>query len=396
MLTLVQIKWRTQVCKDHQCMRKFLRSLNTDTSKETYGYKFQKFMNWLVTETHVKNNEEFETLLEWDSDKITDVLEDYVDYMESRGDRNCGTDLAAPELFFQNNRKLWHRELVRGGIKKDSGVLPGGELPIEDDELQAVYFGTPDLRKRAMISMLSSLGIRPGAFFDPVLRFKHLVPIEDCYAIRIYDGFKEGYWGFLIPEARKDIDDYKAERIARGEKITNESPLIATLPSRWNAKNDYMTDDNLRTILEKMIKGKVKRVKTGNRYDKALITMFRKRFNTKLKLNNTVNSNVAELVMAHKLPGAQGNYTKPTMLECFKEVKKAIPELTIDPTLRQKALIVSQDMEIDELVKERNDKIKELEDKVESMSKEKKDDGITPDAETTKLVMDILKKQKVI
>jgi len=353
-------------------------------------------MNWLVAETHVKHNEDFEALLEWDSDKITDVLEDYVDYMETRGDRNCGTDLASPELFFQNNRKLWHRELVRGGIKKDSGVLPGGELPIEDGELQAVYFGTPDLRKRAMISILSSLGIRPGAFFDPVLRFKHLVEIEDSYAIKIYDGFKEGYWGFLIPEARKDLDAYKAQRIAGGEKVTDESPLIATLPSRWNAKNDFMTDDNLRTILEKMIKGKVKRVKTGNRYDKALITMFRKRFNTKLKLNNAVNSNVAELVMAHKLPGAQGNYTKPTMEECYKEVKKAIPELTIDPTLRQKAIIELQDNEINGLVKEKNETIKLLKQQMAEVSNERKKASIKPDGTTIELVEKILREKNLI
>ena len=74
-------------------------------------------------------------------------------------------------------------------------------------------------------------------------------------------------------------------------------------------------------------------------------TMFRKRFNTKLKLNNEVNSNVAELVMAHKLPGAQGNYTKPTMEECYIEVKKAIPELTIDPSLRKQAIIEQKEKE---------------------------------------------------
>ena len=161
------------------------------------------------------------------------------------------------------------------------------------------------------------LGIRPGALTDPVLRFKHLVPIENCYGVKIYDNSTSGYWGFLIPEARRDLDNYKEYRINGGETITDESPLIATLHSRWNEKNEFMTDDNLKIILEKLIDGKVKRVKTGNRFDKALITMFRKRFNTKLKLNSQVNSNVAELVMAHKLPGAQGNYTKPTMEECF-------------------------------------------------------------------------------
>ncbi len=390
MLRQCQMNWRAEMSREHKCFKKFLRSLNAEASKESYGYKFQKFMNWLVSEKLVDHKENFEALLEWDSDKITDVLEDYVDYMEARGDRNCGTDLASPELFFQNNRKLWHRELVRGGIKKDKG-MPGGELPIEDGEITDVYFGTPDLRKRAIISFLSSLGIRPGALTDPVICHKHLVAIEDCYAVKIYDQSSEGYWGFLIPEARRDIDNYTEERRRLGQIITPETPVLATLPSRWNKKNEFMTDDNLKVILEKLIEGKVKRVKTGNRYDKALVTMFRKRFNTKLKLNNQVNSNVAELVMAHKLPGAQGNYTKPTMEECFAEVKKAIPELTIDPAKRQQAIIDKKNQEITEMGKKEaeNEGLREM---LKAMRSEK---GITPKESLKNFILDIIKDEKI-
>ena len=79
-----------------------------------------------------------------------------------------------------------------------------------------------------------------------------------------------GYWGFLIPEARNDLETYKQWRINHGEKITDESPILTTLPSRWNKKHDFMTNDNLNILLDRLIKGKVKRIKTGNRYDKAL------------------------------------------------------------------------------------------------------------------------------
>jgi len=367
MLRLCQKEWRTKMSNEHRCFKKFLRSLNEETSKESYGYKFQKFMRFAVETKWAKHTEDFEALLEFDSDKITDLLEDYVDFLEERGDKNVGTDLASPELFFQNNRKLWHRELVRGGIKRDKGKA-GGELPITDLELEAVYFGTNDLRKKCIISILSSLGIRPGALIDPVICFKHLIPIEDSYAVKIYDESQSDYWGFLIPEARKDVDNYKDERIRMGEKITEDSPILATLPSRWNAKNAFMTDDNLKEILSKLIKDKVKRKKIGNRYDKALVTMFRKRFNTKLKLNNAVNSNVAELVMAHKLPGAQGNYTKPTMEECYNEIKKAIPELTIDPKKRQRLEIEKKQQKIDEL-EEKTNIIEDLEIKIEAIEK---------------------------
>jgi len=333
-LRLAQAEWRKQMCKDHKCFRKFIGSLNAESSRETYGYKIQKFMKFVVDEKLVKHKEDFESLLKLDTEQITDVLEDYVFFLQDRGDIAVGTDLSSPELFFEMNRKIWHNKLVRKGIRK-LNRKKGGELPITDIELENVYMNAKSLREKCIISVLSSLGIRPGAIIDPVIKFKHLIPIEDSYCVKIYDESDEGYWGVLIPEARKDIDLYKASRINNGENITDESPLLATLPSRWNAKKSYITDDNLKEILSRLIRGKVKRVKTGNRYDKAISYMFRKRFNTKLKLNNEVNSNVAEKLMAHKR-GLDGTYLKPTMEEYYNEVKKAIPEITINPAERQR------------------------------------------------------------
>ena len=347
---------------EHRCFRKFIKSLNEDTSRESYGYKFQKFMKFAESEKLVKDVEDFEGLLVYDTEQITDILEDYVDFLEENKTMNVRTDLASPELFFVMNRKTWHNKLVRKGVKK-LNRKKGGDLPILDSEVEAVYFGVTSLRKKCIISLVSCLGIRPGALIDPVIRFKHLVPIEDCYGIMIYDESDEGYWGIVIPEARRDIDLYKNERIAGGENITDESPILATLPSRWNAKLDHISDDNLKELMSRMIRGKVKRKKTGNRYDKALLTMWRKRFNTKLKLNNKVNSNVAELVMAHKLPGAQGTYTKPTLQEVYDTVKYAIPELTIDPTERQRIKLKMQQAKIEEL-EAKEAKIDELADTV--------------------------------
>jgi len=360
MLRVCQIEWRKQMSQDHKCFRKFIGSLNAETSRETYGYNMKKFMKWATSEKYVTHVESFEMLLEWDTEKITDVLEDYVNFLENSKHTNIGTPLASPELFFTMNRKIWHNKLVRKGIRK-LNRKKGGELPIEDKELEAVYVGAKTPREKCIISILSSLGIRRGALIDPVIRFKHLIPIENCYCVRIYDESDEGYWGVLIPEASRDVDKYKQSRIDAGEVITEESPLLATSYSRWNRKNDYMTDDNLKEILARLIRGKVKRVKTGNRYDKALSYMFRKRFNTKLKLNNNFNSNIVEKVMAHKR-GLDGTYLKPTMEECFVEVKKAFAGLTIDPTERQR-------LEIEKhiLVTTKNQKlVNELKEKTQS------------------------------
>jgi len=58
----------------------------------------------------------------------------------------------------------------------------------------------------------------------------------------------------------------------------------------------------------------------ASHYDKSLAHGFRKRFNTILKLNNEVNSNIAEKLMAHKR-GLDGHYFVPTIEECFEEFK---------------------------------------------------------------------------
>ena len=43
-LRQIQVNWRKQMYKKHKCFRKFIGSLNAESSRETYGYKMQKFM----------------------------------------------------------------------------------------------------------------------------------------------------------------------------------------------------------------------------------------------------------------------------------------------------------------------------------------------------------------
>jgi len=104
------------------------------------------------------------------------------------------------------------------------------------------------------------------------------------------------------------------------------------------------------------------------RFDKSIIYMFRKRFNTILKLNNKVNSNIAEKLMAHK-HGLDGTYLQPTREECFREFAKAIPFLTISDEERQRLELEKERQEKTELQK----KIDEIE-KLKELRKQDKDD----------------------
>ena len=91
---------------------------------------------------------------------------------------------------------------------------------------------------------------------------------------------------------------------------------------------------NLNTIYEllKVVIKKAGIIRTKskrNRYDKPLTYGFRKRFNGIMKMDNNVNSNLAEKLMAHK-NGLDGTYLKPTREELFAEFEKVIPKLMID------------------------------------------------------------------
>jgi len=332
--------------KEHPSFQKFIKVPTSPKSKETYAYKIQRFMRFAAEFQYVKHAEDFESLLDYNSEKITDIFEEFVNYLE--GQRlvyeAIKSTLAAPELFFEMNRKIWHKKLVRRSMQKTDRIQGGRDPATTEDIQNMLQYCERSLRKQALIHFLASTGIRPAALIDPVLKIKHLVSMPNlndpinhphyCYAVKVYDESKEGYWAFLTPESRKTLDRYLNGRKLNGEKLDDESPLFTTLGSRWNTKNQYLTDDNMKEILEKIVKGsKITRKKVGTRYDKSLTYMFRKRFNTILKLNNSVNSNIAEKLMAHK-KGLDGTYLQPTMEECYKEFVKAIPEFVIDDSER--------------------------------------------------------------
>jgi len=187
-----------------------------------------------------------------------------------------------------------------------------------------------------------------------------------CYAVKVYDESREGYWAFLTPEARKIIDRYLNGRKLTGEKLDDESPLFTTLGSRWNTKNQYLTDENMQEILGRIVKGsKIIRKKTGNRYDKSLVYMFRKRFNTVLKINNNVNSNIAEKLMAHK-KGLDGTYLQPSLEQFYAEFFKAISDLTIEDTERLRVTNKILEKEKSEL-RIKNEELLEYKEKVDQL-----------------------------
>ena len=197
-----------------------MKTLTTDKGRESYAYKLQRFMAFAAEKKYVKHIEDFESLLRYESEQLTDILEDFVNYLENQGlvSTSVGVTLTAMELFFEMNRRIWHKKLVKRSIQKQDRISGGREPATTEDINLMLKYCERSIRKHAIILFLGSTGIRPEGLIDSVLRIKHLVWMPDpanptrnpefCYAVKVYDLSKEGYWAFLTPEASRALQRY--------------------------------------------------------------------------------------------------------------------------------------------------------------------------------------------
>lgn len=400
MLSMKWVKYAEGMSKKSKAYRRFNNAIKTDATRSNYSYSINRFMRFLTEDKTISNIEDYESLLKFDTDQITDHLEDFVIELNSKiKPSGIMSMIAASELFFEMNRKIWHKRLVRKSINKDD-VEASGNVPITTDEINDMLQVAKHPRDVALIHFFASTGARPAAIFDPVLRMKHLVYMANpanpdrehnwCYAVRIYDESKEGYWSFLTPEATKALEKYHSWRKnIRHEKFTVETPVFATFAK--HAKQPWLSDNSIKQIFASLIeRSALPRVKKGTRYNKALVYMFRKRFNTILKLDNAVNSNITEKLMAHK-KGLDGTYLQPTQQECFNEFVKAVPELTVDDSARKQ-------FEIDKVNNE-NSELQKKVDEIEILKQQRVEDKrerVQDKIDLQKMIIATLKKKGFI
>lgn len=339
----------------------FVNAIKSDKTKVGYIDDLNKFLAFTKMP-------DYDTLAKLDTDTIQEFLENYVLKLKSKKLTSIRTRLAGPELFFDMNKKLFYKKILHKLLPSDDNPI-SGNVAFTNEDIQSMLSNTFKPRTKAIIHFVASTGIRPGAFNDPPFQLKHLEKIEDCQSIKVYDNSKEGYFAFLTPEATESLSQYLESRKLNGETLTPESYIFHTYNTKTKF-NEYLTGEGVSGILKRLIKkAGIARIKiNAKNYDKAVNYGFRKRFNTILKLNNEVNSNIVEKLMAHK-NGLDGRYLQPTREQLFKEFKKAIRELTIDPSKRQEVEIEAQQKKITELSL-RDDRIGELEERLDKIDRE--------------------------
>jgi len=360
------VKLYNEFNKDCESFRTFDETFIRETSRRSYHYNLNEFMRFAKLT-------DYDTLAKKSNDVVQKLLENWVVSLKKKDlvHNTISTKLNAVELFLDMNDKIWNRKKVRKMLP-DSDRLPGGDVPFTTEEISRLKQVAKKLRDIAVIDFLASTGVRPGCFSDPVLRLKHLHDMPDgCKAVMVYDDSIEGYWAFLTPEATQSLNRYLSWRRFNHEELTQESVLFKNYDNP-NKKKDYLTADSVRQTLTNLMKlAGIERKKIKNRHDKAIIYGFRIRFNTNLKLEDGLNSNIAEKLMGHKR-GLDGHYFKPTREQCFEEFRKAIPELTISNEARDKAKIAK--------LERKNSKIEELELKVDHFLKTReREDKVSAD-----------------
>ena len=177
-------------------------------------------------------------------------------------------------------------------------------------------------RNRALIHFLASTGARIGVFDHP-LQTRHLRTMSHgCCAVLLYAGDVGEYWSFLTPQAHGALKVYFESRRQEGKPLDPNAPIFQT-------RHTQLGWSGARSVVYRIIlKSGISRHKKNGRYDVQADHGFRKRFNTILKLDNSVNHNIAEKLMGHK-NGLDGTYLTPTIDELFDEFRKVIGKLEI-------------------------------------------------------------------
>ena len=330
---------------------------------KTYMYHLKKFKDFYKIK-------DYDSMLSISPDKLQIMLEDYIMHLKKTVSPNSvPTMYYGMELFFSmndvnlNTKKL--RRMFPAKIKRT------GHKPYTTEDVQKMLSVTRYKRDKAFIHFLASTGARIGVIDNLKLKQIEIMP-DDSKSVLLYEGTDEEYYAFLTPEASKSLDEYFEERTDDGERLGPESPVFRIIYARGILKPKPLTISGSKNIIYRALgQSKIQRTKIGKSYDIQLDHGFRKRFNTILKLNNDVNSNVAEKLMAHKR-GLDGVYLKPTREECFREFKKAIPDLVIDQSMRLQAEIMKKDEALQEKESEKDLLIQHLKDEIKNRQKTEK------------------------
>jgi len=294
----------------HRSTMLFEESIRSKYTKKNYASHLDSFMEF--------SGLDGAGLLSTPREQLQRLLEDYLIRLKREANPNSvPSKFQGIRHFCVMNRIYLDWEIIR---KMFPQRLKSPSLrSYTTDEVSKMVHGAKNPRDAALIQFMASTGARIGVF-DHELSMRHLKRMpHGCKAVRLYAGCVEEYWAFLTPQASEALDVYH-DRQRQRQELHDGMPILAT---RNNACAQLGWSGARSAIYRLISKSGISRSMCGGRYDVQADHGFRKRFNTILKLDNSVNHNIAEKLMGHR-NGLDGVYFTPTLEELFAEFRKVM------------------------------------------------------------------------
>jgi len=313
----------------------FEESIKTKATLQTYT----QHIRWFLKFAKIKN---YDGLLKVPTEQMQMILEDYVMHLKKTINPNSvPVYMTGVKHFFVVNRVRLFWEIIYKMYPQK--VKRGGQKAWTDEHVRTMLEYSNSKRNKALIHFMASTGARIGIHNYP-LQMQHLKDMGDgCRGVLIYAGETDEYWSFLTPEATKYLQDYFDQRTQDNEKFFPDTPIFRNEYQLGIQKAKQIKRNTAIAVMWRLIKtAKIQRNRVNNNYDIQLDHGFRKRFNIILKLENDVNSNIAEKLIGHSVSiPLDGTYLPASddrvIQKCFTEFKKAIPQLTVNDSARKQA-----------------------------------------------------------
>lgn len=300
-----------------RCVSLFDESIKSKYTRKNYGAHLKQFRAFVGLSSN-------EDILTMGQDHMQTLLEDYLIHLKQTTNPNSiPSKFQGIKHFCVMNKIILDWEIIHRMFPQRQKTQD--LRAYTTSEIRSMLDNTKKPRDRALVHFLASTGARIGAF-DHDMNMGHTKRMShSCIAIKIYAGYIEEYWAFLTPNATNALDSYHEHRKSVGEVFDDDTPIF-TAEINPNAQLGW---NGARSAVYRIVSGSgIKRAKFNGRYDVQIDHGFRKRFNTILKLDNSVNYNVVEKLMGHK-NGLDGVYLTPTLDELFEEFKKAMHKIEI-------------------------------------------------------------------
>jgi len=351
--------------KQSRTILNFENGIKSAYTRNMYRSRLNAFVEYFEMDIRLQSS--FDELVKIPIKRLKEMVEDYVIFRKGKGlaFSTINNDICALSLFFVMNEIEVPLKRVRKWLPEV--IKKRGEFPYTTELLQQGLKCLAGYSEyNAIVHVLCASGARGG--MSEHLKIKHIGELkENCKSLLIYADTKDEYKTFIHDEAIEALNEWFQVRTQRGEILTKDSWVFPHTRDTRLPLHESNIDSRLQTKLKSLDRGELIR----GRYDIAITYGMRKRWNLVAKQTQGVNSHFVEKMFAHNSQSLKLDtvYLPPTEAQLFTEYKKFYSELYISQEYRLKAELEKKDKIIIGNQEEKDDKIKELEERIARFEK---------------------------